>query len=149
MDTPNIIAVGILVVAAIALIGIRVYKSSKEQNKPITFDDFIKIYGDQIIKILQDTIVILQININEFPNREEYEKAIISITITKLTDNAKEFGIDPNIVKLFDADALTDVVYTVLHKNPVEIFSCLTPKQVDENKELYEDEVAAALVEAE
>ena len=148
METPNIIAVGILALAVFAIIGIRIYTISKKQEKPLTFDEFMNIYGGQLIKVLQDTIVILQININEFQNKEQYEKAIISTTITKLKDHAKEFGIEQDIINLFSTVALTDMLYTFLHWNPVEVFSCLTPHYINDNIELYDNEVAAALTEA-
>lgn len=142
------VGAAVVVVAVIAIIGIRLYKSHKS-GKEVTFDEFIDMYGDQIIAVLKDVIVLLQINIDQFESREDYEKAIISTTIDKLKENAGELGIDAQILGLFDTKALTEIVYSVFSGNIVNIFSVLSGDAISQNSSMYEDEVVVALGAAE
>lgn len=147
MSTPNIIAVGVLVAAVLAIIGVRIY-TMRKNNVTITFDDFISMYSEQIIKVLQDVIVLLQINVDEFEDKETYEKTIISTTIDMLKENSAEFGIDAKLINLFDTDNLTEIVYTVFNGNLVKVFSVIDADKIVAKSELYESEVVAALSEA-
>lgn len=142
------VGAAVVVVAVIVIIGIRLYKSHKS-GKEVTFDEFIDMYGDQIIAVLKDVIVLLQINIDQFESREDYEKAIISTTIDKLKENAGELGIDAQILGLFDTKALTEIVYSVFSGNIVNIFSVLSGDAISQNSNMYEDEVVVALGAAE
>lgn len=147
MSTPNIIAVGVLVAAVLAIIGVRIY-TMRKNNVTITFDEFISTYSEQIIKVLQDVIVLLQINVDEFEDKETYEKTIISTTIDMLKDNSAEFGIDAKLINLFDTDNLTEIVYTIFTGNLVKVFSVIDADKIVAKSELYESEVVAALSEA-
>lgn len=147
MSIPNIIAVGVLVAAVLAIIGVRIY-TMRKNNVTITFDDFISMYSEQIIKVLQDVIVLLQINVDEFEDKEAYEKTIISTTIDMLKENSAEFGIDAKLVNLFDTDNLTEIVYTIFNGNLVKVFSVIDADKIVAKSELYESEVVAALSEA-
>lgn len=147
MSIPNIIAVGVLVAAVLAIIGVRIY-TMRKNNVTITFDDFISMYSEQIIKVLQDVIVLLQINVDEFEDKETYEKTIISTTIDMLKENSAEFGIDAKLVNLFDTDNLTEIVYTIFNGNLVKVFSVIDADKIVAKSELYESEVVAALSEA-
>lgn len=147
MSIPNIIAVGVLVAAVLAIIGVRIYTMHKN-NVTITFDDFISMYSEQIIKVLQDAIVLLQINVDEFEDKETYEKTIISTTIDMLKENSTEFGIDAKLVNLFDTDNLTEIVYTIFNGNLVKVFSVIDADKIVAKSELYESEVVVALSEA-
>lgn len=138
------VGAAVVVVAVAIIIGIRIYKSHKAGQK-INFDTFIDMYGDQIINVLKDVIVLLQIDINKFASKEEYEKAIISTTIEKLKENAEELGIDPQIIGLFDTKALTEIVYSVFNGNIVKVFSVLSSDTIKENSKMYEDKVVIAL----
>lgn len=147
MSIPNIIAVGILVAAVLAIIGVRIY-TMRKNNVNITFDEFISMYSEQIIKVLQDVIVLLQINVEEFEDKETYEKTIISTTIDMLKENSAEFGIDAKLINLFDTDNLTEIVYTIFTGNLVKVFSVIDADKITAKPELYESEVVAALSEA-
>lgn len=147
MSTPNIIAVGVLVAAVLAIIGVRIY-TMRKNNVTVTFDDFISMYNEQIIKVLQDVIVLLQINVDEFEDKETYEKTIISTAIDMLKENSAEFGIDAKLINLFDTDNLTEIVYTIFNGNLVKVFSVIDADKITANSELYESEVVAALSEA-
>lgn len=143
MDTPNIIAIVVLVVVIAAIIGIRVYQYVKK-NGSISIEDFCATYSDQIIAVLKDVVVILQINAADFADRESYEKAIIYNTIDKLKENASEIGIDSKIISVFDTDCLTDVIYSIFNDNLIEIFSVLNVQQISENTEIYDESVLEA-----
>jgi hypothetical protein len=140
MSTPNIIATAIIIIAFLGIVGIRLYKTKKNGGS-MSFDDFMSEYEDQLIRVLENAIMILQINIDEFDDKESYEKSIISTTINILKDNAEQFGIDQTIVSLFSTDALTDALYTLFNKNILEVFSVLTKEQIDENTRLYSSDV--------
>ena len=148
MDTVNIIAVIIFVGVIGIIAGISIYKA-KKNNKDLTFEDFIAIYGDQIIAILQDVIVLLRIESEDFATREEYEKKIISTTIDKIKENGVEFGFDITIMEIIDTDFLTEAIHSILSKNAVEIFSILNYEEISEKSELYSEEVIKAAKEAE
>lgn len=147
MDMANIIAVAILLVAVGGIVGVSVYRMA-QSNTSITLDQFISMYGEQIVETLKDTIEILQINQSDFADKDSYEKAIISTTIEKLKENSAELGIDTSIIDLFDTDALTEIVYSVLEGNAVEIFSVLGAEVFASTPELYDNEVIIALSEA-
>lgn len=143
MSVPNIIAIGILLVAIIAILGIRLYTLRK--NNDVTFDQFISLYGNQIIEVLKDVIDILQIRIEDFEDKESYEKTIISTTVDIIKENSEKFGIDSTIIDLFDTESLTEIVYNIFTKASVEIFSVVDSNSITKNSNLYEDEVVVAL----
>ena len=143
MSVPNIIAIGILLVAIIAILGIRLYTLRK--NNDVTFDQFISLYGNQIIEVLKDVIDILQIRIEDFEDKESYEKAIISTTVDIIKENSEKFGIDSTIIDLFDTESLTEIIYNIFTKASVEIFSVVDSNSITKNSNLYEDEVVVAL----
>ena len=144
----NIIATCIVIVSIAIIIGIRIYKLRKD-NKEITIETFIDLYGDQIIAVLKDVILILQINISTFNTKEEYEREIISITIDKIKENYTEMNIDMTFINLLDTDALTEIVYSVFNGNIINVFSVLAPEDISQKPEIYEEEVVAALASAE
>lgn len=140
MSTANVIAVVILVLAVVAIAGVSIYRA-KKNNKSLTFDDFINLYGDQIIAIMQDVIVLLKIEEVDFDTKENYQKAIIQTTIDKIKENGAEFGIDESIISLVDTEFLTEAAITIIKKCDREIFSVLEPEKIAERPELYSDEV--------
>ena len=148
MDTANIIAVIIFVGVIGTIAGISIYKA-KKNNKDLTFEDFVAIYGDQIVAILQDVIVLLKIEAEDFATKEEYEKTIISTTINKIKENGVEFGFEMSIIEIIDTEFLTNAIYSILNKNALEIFSVLNYDEITEKSELYSEEVIKAAREAE
>lgn len=144
--------IGAIVVAAIAVI-ILVIKVIMDRKKsgsqePISFDAFIAVYGGQIIDALENVVSILQININEFSTKEDYEKAIISTTIDMLKQDATEFGIDQKVINLFSTESLTEAVYEVFNDNKVVVYSTLESDDITSKPELYDEESIAVLTEA-
>ena len=148
MTTANIIATIIVVIAIISIISIRLYTYSKKNNKKITLDAFMDIYGEQIIAMLKDVVLILQINIDEFDSKEEYERVIINTTIDTIKDNCSEMDIDSKIINLFDTEALGDAIYKLFNGEKLNIFSVLKPEDIANNTSIYEEEVVIALTSA-
>ena len=138
MDTPNIIASCIIIVAFVCMIGLAVYKLRKK-NKDITMEQFINMYYDNIIDVLQDVVSILQINIEDFDSKESYEKAIIYTTIDKLKGNCVDFGIDSRILSLFNEEALTNAIYGIFDEDKKKVFSVIGYEVVSSTPELYDE----------
>ena len=144
MELYNIIAAVIIIVGMGIIVGIQVYRKFKK-NKEMTFEQFVDEYGDAIIKALQNAILVLQVNVEQFEDRDSYEKAIISLTIDSIKTGASDLGIDMSIVNLFDDESLTTIVHAILNKNSTEAFSVLEPSQIAENEKLYDEIVVKTL----
>lgn len=143
----SIIASVIFIVAMAAIVGLVVYKTNRK-NKEFTFEEFIDMYYDNFISILQDVVYILLINVDNFNSKEEYEKTIISTTIEKIYENCTEFGIDSTLLNLFDRSAVTDALYGILHDEEIIVFSGTVPKDTLEAKpNLYSEDVIAAAID--
>ena len=141
----NIIAVIIFIIAIVGIIALAAYKMYKNNNKTLTIDEFLKEYYDNLINALQDVVSLLLIKIDNYPDKETYEKAIISTTLEKLNENCIEFGIDATILNLFDSEILTNMLYNLLHNEEIFIFSSTVPKDVMQAKpELYDESVIEA-----
>ena len=144
MTNLNIYA-GLIIIAICALIiGIRVYKN-RDNSKAMTIDSFIDTYGDQIIKILQDVIMVLKVSMENYDSQEEYESAIISTSIDVLKENSVEFGVPVEIVNLLDTESLTKIIQKVMNENKPDAFSVLDVKTIDENKAIIDKEVVEVL----
>ena len=139
MTDLNIYGGILILVLAGVIIGIKMYRNRK--TNPISMDEFIDTYGDQVIAVLQDIIKILKINMNDFETKEEYEEALITATI--------EFGIPVEVVELLDTESLTKIVQKILNQHRVDAFSVLDAEDVDKNKNLLGDEVVDVLGSAE
>ena len=142
----NIIAICILLCAVASIIGIGVYKMRKN-GRTISFDEFMTIYSDQIIEVLKDVVVLLQVNIDEFETKDDYERVIISTTIDKLKENSKELGIDICIFDIFSTEDLSEMIYKIFQGNLLNIFSVASTEKISEKPELYENEVVKAYIE--
>ena len=138
MQIENIIAVAVLVLAVGSVLGIRFYKLYKE-NKNVSFDDFIDLYGDKIVEVLKDSIKLLTIKPENFETKEQYEKAIIKDAVEYIKTNYGELNIDINLLGLvIDNDTLSNIVYQVLHNNYKEAFSILSNDVILHNINLYD-----------
>lgn len=147
MTDLNIYGGILILVLAGVIIGIKMYRNRK--TNPISMDEFIDTYGDQVIAVLQDIIKILKINMNDFKTKEEYEEALITATINALKENSIEFGIPVEVVELLDTESLTKIVQKILNQHRVDAFSVLDAEDVDKNKNLLSDEVVDVLGSAE
>lgn len=146
MTSMNIIAGIIIIVLGAIIIGIRVYQSSKKNgNKTITMDEFIDSYGDNIVDLLKDTIIVLKIAMSDYETKEEYEEAIISTTIDALKENSVEFGVPEEIVNLLDTEALTSIIQNILNNKKPDCFSVLDSETIVENEKILDKEVVEVL----
>ena len=141
IEINNVFAVVIFIVAMAGIIGLTVYRMHKKNNG-ITLEAFLDEYYEHIISVLQDVVSILLVNIEDYPDKESYEKDIIRLTIEKLDKNCEEFGIDVGMLKLVNKDALAEGIHKILTAENITVFTSTVPKQVmEENKELYDDKV--------
>lgn len=147
MQIEGLIAVAVIIVAAAAIVGLRIYKS-KQANGNYSCEDFIKEYGDCIISVLKDIICILQIKIDDFNTQEEYEKAIISKTVDSIINDAASFGFDCKLVELLNPDALVEIVHDVFTCNKDEVISVLDPEEIVQNCFLYDNNIVVAASES-
>lgn len=141
----NYIAALVLLLCAIICIAVIVYKR-KKNNQDISLDTFLSMYQQNLINVLQDVVELLMVNIDSFETKEEYERAIISTTITKLEENCEEFGINPVFFKLINKDMLSDILYSLLYTNKLSIFlNSLSKETAEAAPALFDKEVVAAV----
>lgn len=147
MNTNIISIIGIIVfILAVSIVGgIKIYQIYKRSGKKFNLKEFIDTYGDQIIAVLKDIVSFLKTSENEYSSKEEYEKAIIELTIEQIKQNYKEMGINVSILSLIDSDTLSAIVYDILHGNAIDIFSVLDGDYIVEHKRLYDEEVINAI----
>lgn len=142
----KLIMISIIVICTAIIIAINVYKKIKQPNgSNITIETFIEMYSDNIIMALQNVIYILQLNINDYPDKESYEKDIINKTISSIKENCVNLGINENILNLFNLDTLTEIVQKIFFDNEVEVFSILNANDIMSKKDLYDKEVINVL----
>lgn len=144
MTNLNIYAGLIIIVFCAIILGIRVYKNRNKSEK-MTIDTFIDTYGDQIIKVLQDVIMVLKVSMDDYDSQEEYETAIISTSINVMKENSVEFGIPIEIVDLLDTDSLTKIIQKVMSENKPDAFSVLDSETITENKRILDENVVEVL----
>ena len=141
----NYIAALVLLLCVIICIAVIVYKR-KKNNQDISLDTFLSMYQQNLINVLQDVVELLMVNIDSFETKEEYERAIISTTITKLEENCEEFGINPVFFKLINKDMLSDILYSLLYTNKLNIFlNSLSKETAEAAPALFDKEVVAAV----
>ena len=144
MTNLNIYAGLIIIVFCAIILGIRVYKNRNKSEK-MTIDTFIDTYGDQIINVLQDVIMVLKVSMDDYNSQEEYETAIISTSINVMKENSVEFGIPIEIVDLLDTDSLTKIIQKVMNENKPDAFSVLDSETITENKRILDENVVEVL----
>lgn len=141
----NYIAALVLLLCVIICIAVIIYKR-KKNNQDISLDTFLSMYQQNLINVLQDVVELLMVNIDSFETKEEYERAIISTTITKLEENCEEFGINPVFFKLINKDMLSDILYSLLYTNKLNIFlNSLSKETAEATPALFDKEVVAAV----
>ena len=141
----NYIAALVLLLCVIICIAVIVYKR-KKNNQDVSLDAFLSMYQQNLINVLQDVVELLMVNIDSFETKEEYERAIISTTITKLEENCEEFGINPVFFKLINKDMLSDILYSLLYTNKLSIFlNSLSKETAEAAPALFDKEVVDAV----
>ena len=141
----NYIAALVLLLCVIICIAVIIYKR-KKNYQDISLDTFLSMYQQNLINVLQDVVELLMVNIDSFETKEEYERAIISTTITKLEENCEEFGINPVFFKLINKDMLSDILYSLLYTNKLSIFlNSLSKETAEATPDLFDKEVVDAV----
>lgn len=138
------ICVAVLVIAVAAVGGVKIYKHYKTTGKKFNLTDFIDSYGDKIIAVLKDVVILVRVDENQFASREDYEKEIITQALDTIKKNYETFGIDGTILNLINPEKLAEIVTDILHKNSIDIFSVIDAFLIAEHSNLYPDEVVAA-----
>lgn len=144
MTELNFIAVAVIAIAACLIIGIRIYSNSKN-GVTYTMDQFIDEFGENIIEALKDVIIILKVNMDMYDTKEEYETAVIALTIESLKDNAADFGMSKDIINLFDTEALTSMIHDVFIKNKFDVMSVLDAATIVANAAIIDKEVVEVI----
>lgn len=145
MDFANIISAIILVLAAAGAFAIVIYRNYKLTGEKIDFNLFISIYGNKIINVLKDVVRLIKIEESDFSSKEEYENAIIEATLKEIKENYKEIGIEEKYLNIVSEEKLADVICDILHGNAIDIFSVLDIITLNENKNLYGEEIVTAI----
>ena len=145
MSEWNIIAAAVVIVCALGVLALKVYQAKKNGTE-ITFDSFLDTYGDDIITILQDTIVIMTVDMSNFESQEEYEKEIIHITVETLKKNCVHFGIPQKVVDLVDTDTLTEWISNIFKSRKPDAFSVLDKETIESNENILDQEVIDVLL---
>ena len=140
MTNLNFIAAGVIIVAVVAILGIRIYKNSKN-GTTYTMDQFIDEFGDNIIEVLKDIISIMKVNMDMYETQEDYEMAVISLTIDSLKDNAEDFGMPGDVVNLFDTESLAKIIKNIFIDNRCDIMSVLDTATIMTNASIIDKEV--------
>ena len=144
MTNLNFIAAGIIIIAVTAIIGIRIYKNSKN-GISYNLDQFVDEFGDNIIEMLKDIISILKVNMDMYETQDDYEMAVISMTIESMKENAEDFGMPKNIANLFDTEALAKVIKDIFIDNRCDIMSVLDAATIMANTAIMDKEVVEVI----
>lgn len=132
-------------IAVACVIALAVVKK-RRSNKEFTFADFIDENYSKLVNVLGTVVNLLMVNINDYPDKETYERDIIRLTIEKLYTNCDEFGIDSTLLKMINKDTLANTLYDLLHREGVNVFVNNVPVEVIENNaNLYNTEVLEAV----
>lgn len=132
-------------IAVACVIALAVVKK-RRSNKEFTFADFIDENYSKLVNVLGTVVNLLMVNINDYPDKETYERDIIRLTIEKLYTNCDEFGIESTLLKMINKDTLANTLYDLLHREGVNVFVNNVPVEVIENNaNLYNTEVLEAV----
>lgn len=149
MDT-NIIVAIVLFVCAAGIIGIKVYQS-KQKNQNYDFNNFIADYGDNIVKLLEQSIEIITTTYDpeNYASKEEYENAIICEAIDNLKEHCADFNVPEYIINLLDTEKLAELITDIFHKNKIEVYSAINVVNVQAFTQFIDSEVLVAVSPAE
>lgn len=145
MSEWNIVAAAIVIVCALGVLALKVYQA-KKKGETITFDTFLDTYGDDIITMLQDTIVIMTVDSANFESQEEYEKEIIHTTVEVMKKNCVHFGIPQKVIDLVDTDTLTKWISDIFTSRKPDAFSALDKETLEKHEDIIDQEVIDVLM---
>lgn len=135
----------VFLIAIVGIVVITIIKKRKS-NSEYTVSDFIDENYNKLVNVLVTVVNLLMVNVNDYPDKESYERDIIRLTVEKLYNNCDEFGIESALIKMVNKDALTNVLYDLLHKEEVKVFANNVPASViEDNAQLYDAKVLEAV----
>lgn len=135
----NVIASIIFIVLMGGIAGLALYKMMKT-TPDMSIEAFIETYYDNLIDVLKDSVRILSVDVSDYPDRESYLKAIISLAIDELDNNCEGFGIDSAAFELFNREQLTNFMYDILIRNNIFILTdSVSADNANINPALYTD----------
>lgn len=118
----------------------------RRANNEYTINDFIDENYNKLVNIFISVVNLLMVNVNDYPDKESYERDIIRLTIEKLYTNCDEFGIESALLKMVNKDALANMLYDLLHREGVQVFANNIPAEViGNNAKLYNADVLEAV----
>lgn len=141
MDTNAIIAI-IVVILGAAIIAIRVVQSKKKYKN---LEEFIDDHGDAIIKILKDAIVSLKTKMSDYGSREEYETALIEVSVRYFKELASQLGVPSELIDALSDEKIAQLIYNFFNKNKVDAFTVLDSVEISKNREIIDEEVVGVL----
>lgn len=141
MDTNAIIAI-IVVILGAAIIAIRVVQSKKKYKN---LEEFIDDHGDAIIKILKDAIVSLKTKMSDYGSREEYETALIEVSVRYFKELASQLGVPSELIDAFSDEKIAQLIYKFFNKNKVDAFTVLDSVEISKNREIIDEKVVDIL----
>lgn len=142
----TIICAALLIVLFLIIFGV-LYYLKRQKNIKLNLKDFVEENKKIIIDILKDSVSIIKAD-NDYATKEEYEEAIVRMTLTSILRNYYNIISDRSNANLFTSFT-TNVFYTkcqelildILHKNAVDIFNVLDAKDIELHEELYSPDV--------
>lgn len=141
MDTNAIIAIIVVILGAV-IIAIRVVQSKKKYKN---LEEFIDDHGDAIIKILKDAIVSLKTKMSDYGSREEYETALIEVSVRYFKELASQLGVPSELIDALSDEKIAQLIYKFFNKNKVDAFTVLDSVEISKNREIIDEKVVDIL----
>ena len=141
----GVTSAAVFLFAVVCIISLTIVKK-RRANNGYTINDFIDENYNKLVNVLISAVNLLMVNVNDYPDKESYERDIIRLTIEKLYTNCDEFGIESALIKMVNKDALANTLYDLLHREGVQVFANNIPAEVIENNaKLYNADVLEAV----
>lgn len=117
------------------------YKKDKiNKGEKIDIYEFISENSNSFINRISAAVSMLNTKPMDYTSKEEYEEAIVSLTIANLKeDNGMIFS--KNIFDFISEENLRDVIVAILNDHKVDIFSILSIFDINKHQKLYDSEV--------
>lgn len=150
----TIICAGLFIALFLVVFGV-LYYLKRQKNIKLSIKDFIEENKKIIIDVLKDSVSIIKSD-NHYATREEYEEAIVRMTLSSILRNYSNiintFPDYPNAAKFFTSFTtskvyakLPEFILDILHKNAIDIFNVLDAKDIELHEELYSPDVVESI----
>lgn len=146
-DVWTIVGAVVIIAAVVIAIVIKIVKA-KQDGEDVNFKKFIDKFGDQIVALMADVVNVLQVNQESFETKEDYEKAIIQLTVEKLEENWKEMGIECYIFDIMDVETITQLIWNIYSANLLKVFAGSSMQKITSKPDIYDTTVVAMAEDA-